>query len=325
MDLQWDGSNVVASLEEIRRRTVDKVCDAISWYEQARQHRKNGSKAVRIGAILFAGAGAMCPILDATKVFTPVASSNGNLLLQIPLLNWAVIFFAIAAGLVFYDRMFGLSSGWIRYMVTQLKLKKTLAEFEYDWTIEMVKLHRSTTLTAAARAGTSTGDGTGEADAVLQALQRLRKLAMEAHSQVESETNSWVNEFQQNLADLESKINARTEAAREKADEKAAEEKTSVEEIKGGLIKGGLIVVNVKNFAVYDEIMIRRIGPKADAEDVAAQEGSYIFKNVSAGQHLLTVTGKKAGVKKTSGQNKVDVKSGATHVVDIELEPPPAA
>lgn len=54
--------------------------------------------------------------------------------------EFGYVFAAIAAGVLAYDKYFGLSTGWIRYIQTQLVLEGALDELGYDWVSFLAKL-----------------------------------------------------------------------------------------------------------------------------------------------------------------------------------------
>lgn len=100
---------------------------------------------------------------------------------------WTSIILAAAAALLGLDRYFGFSSGWTRYMVTELKLFRILQEFQFDW--------------EALRAGPSST--TSGHDIAQKLIARAKACVMELKRAVESETSTWVVDFRQSLTQLE--------------------------------------------------------------------------------------------------------------------------
>ena len=94
---------------------------------------------------------------------------------------------ALAAGFIAFDRYFGLSTGWIRFIGTELALEGGLDELRYDWVALLAK----------------TRGAMPTSDEVQTMIQRLRTFIVFVNSQTQQETQAWVMEFQTNLADLE--------------------------------------------------------------------------------------------------------------------------
>jgi hypothetical protein len=166
----WDPSDTAKSLTLLYKWTVKTTESRIAWYDGSRKPKRAGSQWLRVFSILFAAIGALCPLIDATKIF-------GD---EILLGQWGYVSIALAAAIVGYDKYFGLSTGWMRYIVTQLSLEKALKGFQYDWII-----------LNAQEANTS----------VL--IQRIKDFSLQVESLVKQETDAWVLEFQSNVTELE--------------------------------------------------------------------------------------------------------------------------
>lgn len=136
--------------------------------------------------------------------------------------QWGYVFFGIAAAIYGFDKFFGLSTGWMRYIVTQMALEKALKEFQYDWLILRAQPN----------------DPAGAQNANTQALlQKMRDFTSQVETLVKQETDAWVLEFQNNLSQLEKVL------------------KTEVENRKPGSIK-----VTVSNALEYSSVSIRLKG-----------------------------------------------------------------
>jgi len=166
----WDPSDAAKSITLLYKWTVKTAESRIAWYDRSRKPKKAGSQWLRVFSILFAAIGALCPLVDATKIVSD----------KILLGQWGYVFIALAAAIVGYDKYFGLSTGWMRYIVTQLSLEKTLKEFQYDW----IFLNAQQANTSAL-------------------LGRIKEFSLQVENLVRHETDAWVLEFQSSVAELE--------------------------------------------------------------------------------------------------------------------------
>jgi hypothetical protein len=185
----WDATQPVQTLMLMYQWAVDRAQERIQWYEDKGEPRKFLSQVLRIVAISLTAAGALCPLLDATGVFLSKQSGVDSIVLG----KWGYVFIAVAAGIIGFDRYFGLSTGWMRFIVTQLSLERSLQEFHYDWAMLLAQQQETSQKLNST---------------VL--LQRLKDFSLQVESLVKQETDAWVMEFQSNVAELETVL--KTEA-----------------------------------------------------------------------------------------------------------------
>jgi hypothetical protein len=189
---QWDGKNPKDSLLSLYRATVLQGEAAIDWYKRKQYWKRVGSRLFRYVAIVLVAIGALIPLL-----------SMQGLDQHLPFLKflapqWGYVIFAIAAGCVLGDKLFGFSTGWIRFIKTQLILEGALIELRYDWLASYAKL--------------SSDAPTQEQIETL--IQRLKAFVVFVHTQVQQETEVWALEFQSSLADLEKAAKVGAEATK---------------------------------------------------------------------------------------------------------------
>jgi len=165
---EWDSKDTAASVGQIYQWAIENCLWQIQWYERKKRPKRIGSQAIRMISILLSGIGVICPLVDAAL----------NVEFQLGELGYVA--FAIAGTVFLFDKYFGLSSGWMRFMETQLRLEKTLKEFQYDWTISLAKGNDPT-----------------------EQLVRLREFTVKVESLVIEETLSWIKEFESNFSKLE--------------------------------------------------------------------------------------------------------------------------
>ena len=183
----WEHEKPPESLHKIYLWTIQNAESQIEWYEKKKNPLKLASKLIRFLSILLAGIGALCPLIDATKVF-------GNLILS----QWGYVFLALAAGIAGFDYYFGYSSGWMRKIVTQISLERVLKEFQYDWAI------------LQANAVKSSSDFNP-----LAFLNLAKDFTSRIENLVKDETDAWVAEFQTNITQLEKVLKTETEVRKQ--------------------------------------------------------------------------------------------------------------
>ncbi len=108
---------------------------------------------------------------------------------------WASVAIGVAAALVLLDRFFGSSTGWMRFIRTEMHLRQLHQEFEMSWERER-----------AAWAGQDPS-----AKQVQQMLGRAMAFVTKVSEVVRQETEEWVREFQSTLRQLDEAARARTE------------------------------------------------------------------------------------------------------------------
>jgi hypothetical protein len=179
---KWDNNRSDESLEKAYEWAIENTRAQIAWYAQRRQPKKRGSQWLRALSIALAAIGGLFPLVDA-------AMPDSQMMFG----QWGYVAIALAAALVLYDRFFGLSSGWMRYMVTELSLQRALREFQYDWNILIAQQQPSK-------------------DNAVALLQRLKDFSLQIETLVKQETDAWVAEFQTNLSELDTMVKTEKEA-----------------------------------------------------------------------------------------------------------------
>lgn len=177
--LQWGDEHMRANLEHLFRFAEAHCLESIDWYLREKKSKSRWSRLVRSGAILLAALGAIVPLVHA-------ATSRG------PAIEWGYVFLALAAAAVGWDRFFGLSSAWMRYLAATFALQRVLQEFQDDWT----RLHAQV------------GDGKPTPDQLGRALSRLKRFRSTVLAVIEDETREWIAEFETNLARLEANLDS---------------------------------------------------------------------------------------------------------------------
>ena len=189
----WDDKDPKGSLLRWYGATVGQGEAAIDWYKRKQRGKRFGSRLFRYAAIGLVAIGAILPLLSMNGL-----NLEQHLPFKVPVPQWGYVVFAIAAGFVLGDRLFGFSTGWIRFIKTQLVLEGALTELRYDWLALFSKL---------------SGNAPTQ-DEIQTLIQRLKAFVVFVHTQVQQETEAWVLEFQSSLADLEKAAKVGAEATK---------------------------------------------------------------------------------------------------------------
>src|ERR1700733_4365264 len=188
----WDSQDVRKSLQILFVATVKQGESAIAWYRDNIRMKRFGSQILRSAAIVLASIGALLPLVVAAASRFDQSNTWKNWVDA----QWGYIAFATAAACVAADKFYGFSSGWIRYMKTQMALEGALTDLRYDWIALLSKV--------------ATQQPTG--DQIQGMLQKMKDFVVLVRTQVQQETDAWVLEFQANLADLTNTVKAQRDA-----------------------------------------------------------------------------------------------------------------
>ena len=166
--------DITTQLNQLRQHVEDRAVEAINWYLKRKASKSFWSRGLRFLAILFTTLGGLIP------VSTPLLPYDfmGQL---------GYVMLALAAACIGFDHFFGLSTGWMRFMVTEMSLQQVLAEFQMDWQLLWAKVE----------------DGKPTAEQQQMLLQRLKTFRLQIIKEMTQEMQAWVAEFQSNLALLE--------------------------------------------------------------------------------------------------------------------------
>jgi hypothetical protein len=188
--LRWDEENRAESLDMVYDHVVQEAGHAIAWYRNSKRPKKFGARLIRGLAIVFFSAAGLIPILvqilDARwrDVLPPILFQPA----------WPSVLIAIAAALLGVDRYFGLSSGWIRYIKTELHLLQVVEEFELLWQ----------EMKSRWQAGAPTNDQ------VSKMLAEAKKFVSDFKSIIREETLEWATDFDRTQRQLESELEKMT-------------------------------------------------------------------------------------------------------------------
>jgi hypothetical protein len=174
---KWNSEFTMQSIDEIYEWVVANARKQIDWYSRKIPHKRTFSLLARILVLFFAAIGIICPLLD---IFQPPIKNDLSTCLRIDVLKLGYLAFAQAGIIVMFDKYFGLSSGWMRFIETKLKLEEHLKMFYLDW--------------AGLKARNIS-------DAEL--ITHMKTFLQQVEGLVSHESALWIREFKSNLASID--------------------------------------------------------------------------------------------------------------------------
>jgi hypothetical protein len=233
-----------------------------SWYWTSIRTKRLTSLTARIITFVLLILGTTLPIFAAIQ-----AEAKDKLLFT----QWAVALLAIAGLLQVADKVFGWSSGWVRYVTTVTTMENLTRAFQMEWATYLVLKNN----------GLDASDAKALFDLAYRLEQELTKLQAE-------ETTKWVAEFNTGVSLLDTLIKTQ----REETDKKLEAIRTSLtaqdasaKAEEKGKIPGSLEVL------ITGKGELKKIKIALDEEAPADFLGQAWSKlSVPVGRHLLRVS-----------------------------------
>ena len=114
--LDWSEDKKTESLSTLFSLLEQRAKNVISWYLLSKKFKKQCEQILRITVILLTTLAAIIPIVaELFPGFSPI---------------WATFVLALAAMCVAIDRYFGCSNAWIRYIITEHKVRQDCLFFK---------------------------------------------------------------------------------------------------------------------------------------------------------------------------------------------------
>jgi len=159
---------------------LETAGERADWYRRRSRNFKCWSKYLRILTLILVALGILAPLYESI-----LATSSNPVLAFLPEgLNYIELgYLAVAVGGVIYlfDKVFGLSKGWIRFMTTLIRIQNRIRSFQMAWIEGM-----ATETGSAAR------------------VTLMHEFIADINKITESETIQWAAEFENSLALIES-------------------------------------------------------------------------------------------------------------------------
>lgn len=162
--------------DEIYQHTITDVNNQIGWYTKNACKKKRWAQRLRITALVLLGIGFILP------VFLDISNWN------IPG-SMASVVLALGTGLIAFDRYMGHSSGWMRFIKTELLLNSYLSRFQYETYMERLKWE----------------DGSPDGEQQISFVKHCADFRNKVWEITNSETKDWMEEFRNSLRALDQK------------------------------------------------------------------------------------------------------------------------
>lgn len=166
-------------LRRMYEAAEEHAIEASEWYLRDRVRKKTASRLLRGLAVVLGAAGGLQPLITVAMS----GKSSG----------WGYVFLALAGTCVAFDHFLGLSSRWMRDMITAQRIQRRLRQFQIDW----AGLNARQAMNAEA----SRPDVPGY-------LDLLRGFLIDVSDITINETAEWVSEFQAGIAQLQGQTSA---------------------------------------------------------------------------------------------------------------------
>ncbi len=174
----WTSNDRINSLEKVFKYVSSEAQQAINWYLSKKNSKRIWARILRFAAILATTVAGLIPLLSQISISHQKMSVSPA---------WASVALVVAVALVGFDKFFGFSSAWIRFLTTEVQIRKTLQAFQIDWEIQK-----------AALKGADPSD-----DQVQDMLIQCKTFLAQINVILENEMTSWKQEYQAALKQID--------------------------------------------------------------------------------------------------------------------------
>src|SRR5260370_24769936 len=129
----WQPDQVSTCLDSLREYVEHDVEAAIRWCYAKKPWKAWGSQLLKFLTLLATGLGGLLPIVSATGIFSSGFPEAQKQLRNLQINQIGYLCFGLAAAFLAFDKYFGYSTGWMRYITTAMSLETTLRNFRLDW------------------------------------------------------------------------------------------------------------------------------------------------------------------------------------------------
>ncbi|MBT3881398.1 MAG: SLATT domain-containing protein [Candidatus Scalindua sp.] len=185
----WTSDERINSLEQVFKYVSSEAQQAINWYLSKKNSKRIWARILRFAAILATTVAGLIPLLSQIFISNQKISVSPA---------WASVALVVAVALVGFDKFFGFSSAWIRFLTTEVQIRKTLQAFQIDWEIQKATLK-----------------GAGPSDEQVQdMLVRCKTFLTQINVILENEMIAWKQEFQAALKQIDDAAKAQAEVSK---------------------------------------------------------------------------------------------------------------
>lgn len=173
--MAYDWTKPGETLETIKTSILTTMKIEQDWYAKYRCWHSIYSRTIRV----------FCIILFALGILWPILSPNFPDTCILKQINIGYISLVVGGLLLLLDKYLGISSGYVRFYVAELDIKKNTLDFIENWDIETAK--SSTPLTQ---------------ENILALLNLVKAFQQAVYTTIQVETGAWATEFQTQTGEL---------------------------------------------------------------------------------------------------------------------------
>jgi hypothetical protein len=165
-----------------------QVTTAIAYYEKRAPEMKSWAKRLRATALILGICASLVPLV-VSMVFSLWMSDSAK-----EAKDWitlSAVLAVLAVGIAGFDRLFGVSNSWIRFITSSLDLQAKRTAFRIGWARQRVQCVNDV-----------------DDRKLLDALEYLETFLGGVDEIVRNETSAWVTEFRGALDELDKRISA---------------------------------------------------------------------------------------------------------------------
>lgn len=182
LDLDWTPANTSASLQKVFEYVMDLADGAINWYAEKKKTKRFFALVFRVMAIVLGAIAVLLPTLG--ELFAQFVSQNWKPLIGA---GGTVVLGGIAGTLLLLDKFYGFSTGWMRYISSELQIRQIQQEFQLDWEREK----------------SSWQGNAPNKDQVFLMMTKCKTFATQVNNCIRSETDAWINEFKSAIRQID--------------------------------------------------------------------------------------------------------------------------
>lgn len=164
-------------ISSLRNDRIEFAKRHAEWYRRKKKSKQRFSVVFRSAALMLGSIGGVWPII------VPRAAEDQYV---------GYVFIAISGALILADRMFGISSSWMRYMIAALEIEERLELFVLDMDALAVR----------------------EAQSSPVAFDLARQFTSDICAIVKGETSRWLADFEAGLAEVRAKYGGDSKSTR---------------------------------------------------------------------------------------------------------------
>nr|WP_320023572.1 SLATT domain-containing protein [uncultured Draconibacterium sp.] len=174
---------------------IEKSEMAINWYWRGKAIKRGVAVPLRFISLLLAGGGAVFPIIDSMEV----GYIKDGLGFKI-----SVLLFVIAGAINLFDKFFGLSSGWMRYTITAMRMERELNLFVLVISGILVSQKQNT------ETGADKKKQKRRKNLDAKMMDASKEFSSTFYDLLLEETTEWASEFRNSIANIEKLIKSKS-------------------------------------------------------------------------------------------------------------------